>query len=648
MSNLSRKLMMGAAGAAGEKVYVEDVFSTYLYTGNGSTQTITNGIDLAGEGGLVWIKNRFSSGYGNFLFDTERGVNKALLTNGTNAEFNEAGGVNAFNPSGFSLNFNDAAFNGTGNSYASWTFRKAEKFFDVVTYTGDGAAQQTINHSLGVAPGMIVSKRLDSTSNWSCFHRGIGEGNYIFLNSTNYKVSSADSWINVNSDTFDAYDAVNLSGATYVAYLFAHNAGGFGDAGTDNVISCGSYTGNGSTNGPTIDLGYEPQWLMIKRTNSTGNWFMEDTMRGMNLTGSAYLSANLSSDEQVFPTTPTIAPNATGFQVVSSGTGYNASGSTYIYIAIRRGPMKVPESGTEVFAIDIPATGVADPTYVSGFPVDMALGNREFGDLYNTHAVTRLTGIGRLQTNLANAEVGDGDFTWDYMNGYYQAARGNSTFISWMFRRAPEFFDVVAYTGDGVDQRQVSHNLSAPPEFIITKTRNVTDSWICYHTGLTVQNFSGADYADTIVLNSDVAEFQGLAFRDSTAQTEDYMTLGFGGTSTNESGKNYIAYLFATLAGVSKVGSYTGNQTNEHQIDCGFTTGARFVLAKKVSDTGDWYLFDSARGITTAYDPYLFLNNTDAEAAGDNIIRPFSGGFALGDGSQLNENGSTYIFYAIA
>jgi cytochrome c peroxidase len=94
-----------------------------------------------------------------------------------------------------------------------------------------------------------------------------------------------------------------------------------------------------------------------------------------------------------------------------------------------------------------------------------------------------------------------------------------------------------------------------------------------------------------------------LAFRDSTAQTEDYMTLGFGGTSTNESGKNYIAYLFATLPGVSKVGSYTGNGSSQ-TIDCGFTSGARFVLIKRTDNSNwSWYVYDTARGIVAGNDP---------------------------------------------
>jgi hypothetical protein len=158
-----KKLLQAAAGNAGESLYVEDVFSTYLYTGNSSTQTITNDIDLDGEGGMVWIKNRSGAGYEHEVSDTERGViptGRALNTNDNQA--NQPGDLTSFTSSGFGLSYNTANGNASGQDYASWTFRKAEKFFDVVTYTGNGTATNNISHNLGDVPGFIVVKRTDS------------------------------------------------------------------------------------------------------------------------------------------------------------------------------------------------------------------------------------------------------------------------------------------------------------------------------------------------------------------------------------------------------------------------------------------------------------------------------------------------------
>jgi hypothetical protein len=153
-----KKLLQAAAGNAGGTLgYVEDVFSTYLYTGTGSTQTITNGIDLDGEGGLVWTKGR-NAAQSHGLWDTDRGVTKYLVSENTNAQATYSG-LTAFNSNGFTLGSGNE-WNQSGNTFASWTFRKAEKFFDVVTYTGDGAETQTINHSLGSTPGFIVAKNV--------------------------------------------------------------------------------------------------------------------------------------------------------------------------------------------------------------------------------------------------------------------------------------------------------------------------------------------------------------------------------------------------------------------------------------------------------------------------------------------------------
>ena len=144
---------LAASVSAGPKVYVEDVFSTWLYTGTGSTQTITNGIDLSGKGGLVWIKNRDTTTFPQHtLIDTTRGGANWLNTSSTNAQTADPGNIlSSYNADGFTL-LSSGRVNPNGINYASWTFRKAAKFFDVVTYTGTGA-NTTISHNLGSIPG---------------------------------------------------------------------------------------------------------------------------------------------------------------------------------------------------------------------------------------------------------------------------------------------------------------------------------------------------------------------------------------------------------------------------------------------------------------------------------------------------------------
>jgi hypothetical protein len=220
-----------------------------------------------------------------------------------------------------------------------------------VTYTGNGA-NRTIAHNLGSVPGCIIVKRTDGSNPWAVYHRGssptVPEDKELQLNATDGAVNGFTTW-NRTLPTDAVFSVgtegkVNENGWQYVAYLFAHDAGGFGDDGGQNVISCGSYTGNGSTSGPVVTLGYEPQWLMVKNASDVTNWVLVDTMRGASQTGSRRLNPNLS-DAESGSSNSDCAPLATGFQVRDDGGSVNASGNTYIYIAIRRGPMKVPEMG---------------------------------------------------------------------------------------------------------------------------------------------------------------------------------------------------------------------------------------------------------------------------------------------------------------
>jgi hypothetical protein len=340
--SISRLALMGAAGAGGA-VAVEDAFSTDLYTGNSSTQTITNGIDLAGKGGLVWLKCR-SNVTNNFIHDTERNAG-GIYTNSTQSQsvFNA---INSYNSDGFTLNNNTGNDgNYSGFTYAAWTFRKAPKFFDVVTYTGDGQAYQSIPHSLGCPIGMLVIKRTDATSDWPTFCRTSSSGatGPINLNSTGAAIFGAagiffgDSLIEGQNCTFfnashqsgmntPNGNSTNAAGASYVAYLFAHN-----DA-DDGIIHCGSYTGNGSSSGPTITLGWEPQYLLIKRANGTGDWVIHDNARDTSNPRSAYLEPNTTNTEA---TGLDVDFNSAGFQIKSSATDVNTSGGTHIYMAIR-------------------------------------------------------------------------------------------------------------------------------------------------------------------------------------------------------------------------------------------------------------------------------------------------------------------------
>ena len=630
------------AKKAGVATYIEDVFSTYLYTGNGSTQTITNGIDLSGKGGLVWTKTRGNIENHN-LQDTVRGAGVKLSSNLTQAQVLHTNSITSFTSTGYALG-SDPNFqvNGSGYTYASWTFRKQPKFFDIVTWTGDGTSGQTISHSLGSTPGCIIVKRTDAAENWVVYHKYMfdsagtyGSQGYMNLNLTsNSNYVGTDLW-SPTATTFKAFGTsvnINTSGATYVAYLFAHDAGGFGLTGTDNVISCGSFTTDGSSNA-TVNLGYEPQWLLYKRVNTAGNWYIEDTMRGLyapSIAGNTLIPNNTTIEGTG---NGSILLNSTGF--TTSTTGNIGPSETFIYIAIRRGPMKVPTDATKVFA---PVIGTTDANF--GFPADFVIFKNRAATSGQPF-FTRLLDYKYLNSSNTFAEGGSsGDAVWNASQTTFSQALTGASSIFEGFRRAPGFFDVVCYTGTG-SNTTVNHNLGVVPEMIIVKARSAgTANWQVYHSA----------YGPTLTtqLNLTNAQNTGTLVWNSTTPTASVFSIGTS-SGVNSSGTTYVAYLFASCPGVSKVGTYTGNGSSQ-TINCGFTAGARFVLIKRTDSTGDWYVWDTARGMVAGNDPHLSLNTTAAEVTTDDSVDTDNSGFIVNQlsATNINVSSATYIYLAIA
>ena len=182
MSNIARMMQRATAGASGAGLDINEVFSTYVYDGSSSAQTITNGIDLSGEGGLVWIKSRTSADT-HLLFDTARGTGKYLISNDTGGQATNNSQLTAFNNNGFSLG-TDFGANDPNQRYVSWTFRKTKKFFDIVTYTGNGVQGRTISHNLNNLVGMLMIKCTSHSSDWSVQHRMVLPSKYLALNET--------------------------------------------------------------------------------------------------------------------------------------------------------------------------------------------------------------------------------------------------------------------------------------------------------------------------------------------------------------------------------------------------------------------------------------------------------------------------------
>ena len=865
MDNVTRLLMQGAAGAAGGATYIDDVFSTYLYKGNGNwttptppLQTINTGLDMSGEGGLLWLKQRDGTGSSNhILLDTVRGANKTLKSD-SNAAETTIGWGQTFTTTGFTLNNSFNETNANNETYTSWSFRKAPGFFDIVKYTGNGNGSRQIAHNLGSIPGCLIVKRLSGgTGGWVVYHHRVG--NYpnlygaLYLESSGTKSNTAP-WAGTypTSTHFSVNNhvEVNNNGDEYIAYLFAGGestaetarsvifdgsseylslgstsdfAFGTGDftfeawvkpnnytssqyifslgdgdnfscgitnskwfyyshatgikyAGTpaagqwthfavarssatsklfingiektswsdsvnfsdspaaigrhrananyywngnisnvrvvkgtavytssfrpptepltnitntkllccnhssqagstvtpgvitshgnseasthspfddpegfqfgadedQNIIKCGSYVGNGSATGPEINVGFEPQWVLYKCTDSNESWTIYDSMRGIitgpwngNEKGLYPNSSNTEEDQAFMDLTPT------GYNVTTSDTRINGSSKNYIYIAIRRSDGyvgKPPLAGTDAFAMDTGAGSSTIPNFDSGFPVDFAFEKTIAGG--NSWS----TGARLLQGRYLYLDTTMVDSPWakmvfDSNTGWNNNSSYGSGDQSWMWKRGAGF-DVVTWLGTNgnVDRR---HNLGRTPEMIIFKDRSATRSWRVYHKGL--NGGTNPEYY-AIALNSSSGEGSNSAYMNATAPTSTTFVSGNDG-DTNGFGDYYIALLFASVEGISKVGYYDGSGA-ARTITTGFQP--RFLILKSSNTGGVWFVLDTTRGWAAGNDNYLQLNANNAQSQW-NIGEPTATGFTLSDGDNgYNGTGYNYIYYAHA
>jgi len=333
-----------------------DYFNTKLYTGNGSTQSIT-GVGFQPD--WVWIKNR-TAAENHFIFDSVRGALNALKSNSSGAAGDTADSLTAFTSDGFNLG-NLADTNRSGNAVASWNWKangagsantdgsitstvsaNTTAGFSIVRWSGT-AANATIGHGLGAVPKMIICKDTSDTYNWGTYHQSIGNTKYLYLNSNAAEATSSSLWNNTTptSTVFSVGNAgaSNASGTNnMIAYCFAEKTG---------YSKFGSYTGAGS-NLPFIYTGFKPAFVMIKRSSNTDNWYMKDNKRSgtaalqnfgqMNPNQTQHPSANNNNAENKASDFATdILSN--GFKFRGTDSGINQSGETYIYMAFAEAPL---------------------------------------------------------------------------------------------------------------------------------------------------------------------------------------------------------------------------------------------------------------------------------------------------------------------
>jgi len=332
-------------------------FQVKIWSGDGGTTqaiTLDGSEDMAPN--LVYAKGR-SLTSPNLLFDSIRGANEALVANNTNAEATVTGYLNSFDSDGFTVG-NDGAVNGGSDTYVAWCWKAGTSFsndasatsigthdssgsvnndagFSIVSWTGTGSTNGSVKHGLSTKPDLVIEKRRDSGDSWFTWHKTLTDGGYYLLvNTTAAQADGAAGIWNDTEPTTSIFNignntAVNASGGTYIAYCFT---------GKQGFSKFGSYTGNGNADGTYVHLGFRPAMVILKKTNGTGKWFVQDNKRdGYNATYKSMI-ANTDGAEDTNSTALSIDYLSNGFKLRNSYSELNGSGDTMIYMAFAEAP----------------------------------------------------------------------------------------------------------------------------------------------------------------------------------------------------------------------------------------------------------------------------------------------------------------------
>jgi hypothetical protein len=323
-------------------------FNTKLYTGNstGSTEQAITGLNFAPD--LLWVKQRSGAEW-HVLSDAVRGVPKNLYSNSTDAE-DTIGYLTSLDTNGFTLS-SSTGLNGNGSTYVSWNWKangagisntdgsitstvsaNTTSGFSIVSYTGTGS-NATVGHSLGVAPSMYIVKNRDDNDSWGVYHKSLGATQFLRLQGTDASATSSVWWNDTEptSSVFSVGTAVatNASGENLIAYCFAEKKG---------FSKFGSYTGNGNADGTFVYTGFKPAFLIVKRYDSTNNWYMyNNKVNPFNETDRP-LKADTSEDEATIFGGNELDFLSNGFKLRDTINGANGSGASYIYMAFAENP----------------------------------------------------------------------------------------------------------------------------------------------------------------------------------------------------------------------------------------------------------------------------------------------------------------------
>jgi hypothetical protein len=645
-------------------------FNTVLYTGNGGTNSVT-GVGFQPD--FVWVKSRSIANY-NVLATSVQGVQKGLISSLIIAEFTDPTTLTSFDVNGFTVG-SDTSYNTNGATMVSWNFKAGgaavldtsgdldayvsanqEAGFSIIKHSPQTATGQTIPHGLSKPPKVTIHKSINNASAWGVFAPSILGDQYLYLytdtagaTSSNYTFTTDDNFF--YTPTSGYYFGSIFSGDNLI-YAFAE---------VEGFSNFGSYVGTGAS-GNTVVTGFEPAFVMIKRTDAVGGWLLLDDKRDTTNPRELFLSPNTSQAE--FPVTNGADFLENGFTIQSTNGSLNASGASYIYMAFAADPTTIEPTLEDSFnTVLYTSTGGSQSITGLGFQPDLLWTKNRTATWYHQIVDSVRLAPNTIYSNSTQAEstpvsytssldadgftvnytetIGSNYVAWAWKGAEIPAINSNGSIPSVVSANPAAGFSIVSYTGNGVNPgATIGHGLNQNPDFIIAKSRSASGEWPAFHSALPISytSYWNATYASSTYIN-----------RYSAINTETFTT-GSSGSELNTNGVSYIAYCFAEVAGFSKFGSYSGGSTGSgNVINVGFKP--LFLMVKRTDIAGDaWQMFDTVRGGGDTFDNYVQGNTSAAEVSYNQREVNFTnnGFYWTFAESGTNISGGTYIYMAFA
>jgi len=662
----------------------DENFSIVNWTGNGSSQSIT-GVGFQPD--LVWVKERTATS-GNELYDSTRGATKYIQTDSSGAESTSAQGLQSIDSDGFSVG-NDGAVNESDNMFIAWCWKanggttvsngegsitstvqaNSAAGFSIVQYGGTGAAA-TIGHGLSSAPELIFTKQTTGSTDWVAGFQDWTK--YLEPNGTPGFRTASSVW-NDTAPTNTVFSVAasggsNTNGGTNIAYCF-HSVTGY--------QKFGEYTGNGSFQGPSVNTGFEPAYIMIKRVDDVGNWQTFDFTRDPQNPATKLMQWNTNDEVQNLLTGDYGILNrlSNGFQITTGtsytgDTNFNVNGANYFYWAIAKNASTYTPTTTGAYK-GITYTGngygdsVLDTINTSGLSwiksmsnsyansiFDLTTGPQFRQDSASTSTNFFQSGGGYLQNwgnaafNLvagaSNAENVNANgityMSWNWQAADRPAINTDGSLTSFVNANQAAGFSFVRFKGNETAGDTLGHGLGGTPEFAIYKQLDGTREWTC-------PLFFDASGTYT-VLNDNSAKTTDTARWSAVSSTTVTMNAS---PFTNGTGSPYLAYFFRSITGYSQIGSYSGSGSDGNAVSTGFEPA--FLMVKRIDSTGGWLVFDNTRNTSNPRNNRLEWNANQAEQTGSasKFVDFNSSDFeANGSDSELNASGGTYLYMVFA